>query len=103
MTQTAALKPKKKSRRFYGHVPDETFELLDGFKHPNWLLFAREPSSTGWLALRLCHRGGSDVRANYWLAWHLSERRFAAGSELYALAQRHPKLLDAVHEFLTDL
>jgi len=107
MTQTAAPKSKKlkKSRRprFCGHVPDETYELVTDFRHPRWLLFSKPPSPSGWVPLRLCHRGASDMKSNYWLSWSLTERRFAAGQELYDLAQRHPKLLDAVHEFLTDL
>jgi hypothetical protein len=106
MTQTAALNPKKKKSkrpRFYGHIPDETYELVTDFKHPRWLLFCRKSTApVRWVELKLARRGASDVKSNFWLAWSPTERRFAMNHEFKMLACREQDLLDSLHNYLLD-
>ncbi len=66
-----------------------------------WRLHCRATEGD-WLGLKLSAVGEASYKANFWLAYHSRERRFAKGKDFKALTVHRPELAGAILRLLVD-
>lgn len=74
-------------RRHCGKVPDRGVAIAENVE---WILFEMPHCNTsGWRSLKLVSKTRKH-KANFWLGWNVSERRFSNCHDQQLLIENHP-------------
>ena len=85
-----------------GAIPPNATGLIFDSESHNWRLY-RLPTVGHWLNLKLIHAGPIEGAANYWLAWHLKEKRIAGTGNAARLAAHRPEEYKMVQDVMAEL
>ena len=98
------MKPTKRPMQDRtGNIPASADALILNNPETGWHLYRLTGSKGDWLSLKLVHPGPIAGAANYWLGWHLVERRLAALRDAARLAAHRPKLYAWTEDLMANV
>ena len=86
-----------------GNIPASADALILNNPETGWHLYRLTGSKGDWLSLKLVHPGSIAGAANYWLGWHLGEKRLAALRDAARLSLARPDIYRWVERIMREL
>lgn len=92
---------QKKIKQFQGNIPEQATFVARFGEEGRWLLFFRN-QQTGYANFKMVYDGRCPDKANFWLGYNITTKKFSAHNDSFLLHETLPSLYEEVVAWLAQ-